>query len=160
MGCNGLMLIGTALVAQAALSVRGCCLPLCIAMGPQCWLTHTIGAAALHLLCALASCTQLALQPCIHCVPLPHAHNYYRGTTKETRGTAYVAYDDIYDAKTACDHLSGFNVANRYLIVLYYNPQRVNKKVGLLGGGLIIILVHSFGEPQVHLTVTGSGLDR
>ncbi|KAF5840320.1 RNA-binding domain-containing protein [Dunaliella salina] len=52
------------------------------------------------------------------------------GTTKETRGTAYVAYEDIYDAKTACDHLSGFNVANRYLIVLYYNPQRVNKKLG------------------------------
>eukprot|EP00967_Tisochrysis_lutea_P042875 scaffold51623_cov22-Tisochrysis_lutea.AAC.2 len=51
------------------------------------------------------------------------------GTTKETRGTAYVAYEDIYDAKTACDHLSGFNVANRYLIVLYYNPQRVNKKM-------------------------------
>ena len=27
-------------------------------------------------------------------------------------------YEDIYDAKTAVDHLSGFNVANRYLIVL------------------------------------------
>ena len=53
------------------------------------------------------------------------------GTSKETRGTAYVVYDDIYDAKTACDHLSGFNVANRYLIVLYYNPQRHTKKVGL-----------------------------
>ena len=24
--------------------------------------------------------------------------------------------------------LSGFNVANRYLIVLYYNPNRVSKK--------------------------------
>lgn len=42
-----------------------------------------------------------------------------RGSSKETRGTAYVVYDDIYDAKTACDHLSGFNVANRYLIVIY-----------------------------------------
>ncbi|KAG2440292.1 hypothetical protein HXX76_004403 [Chlamydomonas incerta] len=51
------------------------------------------------------------------------------GTTKETRGTAYVVYEDIYDAKTACDHLSGFNVANRYLIVLYFNPVRHNKKV-------------------------------
>ena len=37
---------------------------------------------------------------------------------------------DIYDAKNACDHLSGFNVQNRYLIVLYYNPQRQNKKLG------------------------------
>lgn len=53
------------------------------------------------------------------------------GCNKETRGTAYVVYDDIYDAKNACDHLSGFNVANRYLIVLYYNPTRQNKKVGV-----------------------------
>lgn len=51
------------------------------------------------------------------------------GTSKETRGTAYIVYDDIYDAKTACDHLSGFNVANRYLIVLYYRPASMNKKV-------------------------------
>ncbi len=54
----------------------------------------------------------------------------FRGTTKETRGTAYVVYEDIYDAKNACDHLSGFNVANRYLIVLYFNPIRHSKKVG------------------------------
>jgi RNA recognition motif-containing protein len=66
---------------------------------------------------------------------LAHVHTRFsrldahRGTTKESRGTAYIAYEDIYDAKTACDHLSGFNVANRYLIVLYYNPQRINKKV-------------------------------
>jgi len=53
------------------------------------------------------------------------------GTAKETRGTAYVVYDDIYDAKTACDHLSGFNVANRYLIVLYYRASTMGKKVGL-----------------------------
>ena len=38
-------------------------------------------------------------------------------------------YEDIYDAKMAVEHLSGFNVANRYLIVLYYNPSRQTKKV-------------------------------
>lgn len=38
-------------------------------------------------------------------------------------------YEDIYDAKMAVEHLSGFNVANRYLIVLYYNPARQTKKV-------------------------------
>jgi len=43
-----------------------------------------------------------------------------RGSSKETRGTAYVVYEDIYDAKEAADHLSGFNVANRYLIVLFF----------------------------------------
>lgn len=51
-----------------------------------------------------------------------------KGNTKETRGTAYVVYEDIYDAKNAVDHLSGFNVANRYLIVLYYNTNKLNKK--------------------------------
>ncbi len=38
-------------------------------------------------------------------------------------------YEDIYDAKTAVDGLSGFNVANRYLIVLYYNTSKQSKKV-------------------------------
>ena len=51
-----------------------------------------------------------------------------RGVSKETRGTAYIVYEDIYDAKTAVEHLSGFNVANRYLIVLYYNTAKQNKK--------------------------------
>jgi pre-mRNA branch site protein p14 len=32
-------------------------------------------------------------------------------------------YEDIYDAKEAADHLSGFNVANRYLIVLFYGEE-------------------------------------
>lgn len=48
------------------------------------------------------------------------AYSCYRGNTKDTRGTAYVIYHDIYDAKNAVDHLSGFNVGGRYLIVLYY----------------------------------------
>lgn len=45
---------------------------------------------------------------------------FSRGNTPETRGTAFVVYEDIFDAKNACDHLSGFNVCNRYLVVLYY----------------------------------------
>ncbi|KAL5720140.1 hypothetical protein ACHQM5_012835 [Ranunculus cassubicifolius] len=53
------------------------------------------------------------------------------GNVKETKGTAYVVYEDIYDAKTAVDHLSGFNVANRYLIVLYYQPTKTNKRTDL-----------------------------
>ena len=39
------------------------------------------------------------------------------GCDKGTKGTAFVVYEDIYDAKKAVDHLSGFDVANRYLIV-------------------------------------------
>ena len=51
------------------------------------------------------------------------------GNTAETRGTAFVVYEDIFDAKNACDHLSGFNVCNRYLIVLYYQPNKAFKRV-------------------------------
>ena len=51
------------------------------------------------------------------------------GDKTETRGTAFVVYDDIYDAKNAVDHLSGFNVCGRYLIVLYYQAQRMQQKV-------------------------------
>ncbi|KRY89320.1 Pre-mRNA branch site protein p14 [Trichinella pseudospiralis] len=46
------------------------------------------------------------------------------GNTPETRGTAFVVYEDIFDAKNACDHLSGFNVCNRYLVVLYYQANK------------------------------------
>lgn len=47
---------------------------------------------------------------------------------KDTRGTAFVVYEDIYDAKAAVDHLSGFNVGGRYLIVLYYQPAKFEKR--------------------------------
>mmetsp|Transcript_11303 Transcript_11303/g.23139 ORF Transcript_11303/g.23139 Transcript_11303/m.23139 type:complete len:130 (-) Transcript_11303:769-1158(-) len=47
---------------------------------------------------------------------------------KDTRGTAFVVYEDIYDAKAAVDHLSGFNVGGRYLIVLYYQPSKFEKR--------------------------------
>ncbi|KAI0983507.1 hypothetical protein GJ496_007962 [Pomphorhynchus laevis] len=49
------------------------------------------------------------------------------GNTPETRGTAFVVYEDIFDAKNACDHLSGFNVCNRYLVVLYYQANKAFK---------------------------------
>jgi hypothetical protein len=35
---------------------------------------------------------------------------------KDTRGTAFVVYEDIYDAKAAVDHLSGFNVGGKYYV--------------------------------------------
>ena len=46
------------------------------------------------------------------------------GNAPETKGTAFVVYEDIYDAKAACEHLSGFNVGGRYLVVLYYHQNR------------------------------------
>lgn len=44
------------------------------------------------------------------------------------KGTAFVVFEDIYDAKKACEHLSGFNVGNRYIVVLYYNKQKKEEK--------------------------------
>merc|ERR1719215_1900399 len=51
------------------------------------------------------------------------------GDRKDTRGTAYVVYEDIYDANSAVDHLSGFNVGGRYLVVLYYQPAKFQRKI-------------------------------
>lgn len=50
------------------------------------------------------------------------------GDKQDTRGTAFVVYEDIFDAKNAVDHLSGFNVCGRYLVVLYYAPAKLQKK--------------------------------
>ena len=46
------------------------------------------------------------------------------GSTGETKGTAFVVYEDIYDAKSACEHLSGFAVGGRYLVLHYYLPSK------------------------------------
>jgi len=51
------------------------------------------------------------------------------GSTRETRGTAFVVYEDIFDAKNACEHLSGFNVCERYLVVLYYQANKAFAKM-------------------------------
>ena len=50
------------------------------------------------------------------------------GNRPDTRGTAFVVYEDIYDAKNAVDHLSGFNVCGRDLIVLYFQAARMQKR--------------------------------
>lgn len=54
-----------------------------------------------------------------------------KGINPRTRGSAFVVYDDVYDAKNAVDHLSGFNVAGRYLVVLYYDPVKEAKRLEL-----------------------------
>lgn len=43
-----------------------------------------------------------------------------KGNVGKTKGTAFVIYYDIFEAKNAVDHLNGFNVAGKYLICLYY----------------------------------------
>jgi pre-mRNA branch site protein p14 len=49
-----------------------------------------------------------------------HADQFNRqvrqGIANNTKGTAFVVYEDVMDAKQACDKLNGFNFQNRYLV--------------------------------------------
>ncbi|CAI2386440.1 unnamed protein product [Moneuplotes crassus] len=53
-----------------------------------------------------------------------------KGVAGKTKGTAFVVYEDIYDAKNAVDHLSGFNVGGKYLTCLYYK-HKTQPKAGI-----------------------------
>ncbi|KAJ6787889.1 hypothetical protein PWT90_07819 [Aphanocladium album] len=50
-----------------------------------------------------------------------------QGIANATKGTAFVVYEDVIDAKQACDKLNGFNFQNRYLVVLYHQPDKMAK---------------------------------
>ncbi|ESZ95589.1 hypothetical protein SBOR_4026 [Sclerotinia borealis F-4128] len=50
-----------------------------------------------------------------------------QGIATNTKGTAFVVYEDVTDSKTACDKLNGFNFQNRYLVVLYHQPEKMEK---------------------------------
>eukprot|EP01061_Rhynchopus_euleeides_P046372 TRINITY_DN8774_c0_g1_i1.p1 TRINITY_DN8774_c0_g1~~TRINITY_DN8774_c0_g1_i1.p1 ORF type:complete len:162 (+),score=44.20 TRINITY_DN8774_c0_g1_i1:37-486(+) len=47
----------------------------------------------------------------------------------ETRGTAFVVYDDIFDAKNAVDKLSGYSIQGRHLIVQYYHKEKAMRRM-------------------------------
>ncbi|KAA8909464.1 hypothetical protein FN846DRAFT_610307 [Sphaerosporella brunnea] len=53
-----------------------------------------------------------------------------QGIANNTKGTAFVVYEDVMDAKTACDKLNGFNFQNRYLVVLYHQPEKMARTEG------------------------------
>nr|POE54298.1 splicing factor 3b subunit 6-like protein [Quercus suber] len=50
-----------------------------------------------------------------------------QGIATTTKGTAFVVYEDVMDAKAACDKLNGFNFQKRYLVVLYHQQSKANK---------------------------------
>jgi pre-mRNA branch site protein p14 len=68
-----------------------------------------------------------------------------QGIANNTKGTAFVVYEDVMDAKQACDKLNGFNFQSRYLVgkylketqtpihlanwlsVLYHQPEKMIK---------------------------------
>lgn len=48
------------------------------------------------------------------------------GNTPQTRGTAYVVFEEIGDAKSALTNLNGFHLQERYIIVLYHDPGKIS----------------------------------
>ena len=58
---------------------------------------------------------------------LTRASQIRQGIANNTKGTAFVVYEDVMDAKSACDKLNGFNFQNRYLVVLYHQPDKMLK---------------------------------
>jgi len=55
------------------------------------------------------------------------------GSTPETRGKAFVVYEDIFDAKNALEKLTGFNVMGRYIVVLYHQTTPTSSARGTTG---------------------------
>ena len=55
------------------------------------------------------------------------------GDSKTTQGTAFLVYDDIYDACDAVRGMSGFNVGGRYVVVLYFQQARVKRDENMEG---------------------------
>ncbi|KZT29272.1 RNA-binding domain-containing protein [Neolentinus lepideus HHB14362 ss-1] len=46
------------------------------------------------------------------------------GNEQKTKGTAFIVFDDVMDAKNALDHLNGFHLQGRYIVVLYHMPAK------------------------------------
>ncbi|KAJ6135935.1 Nucleotide-binding alpha-beta plait [Penicillium capsulatum] len=77
----------------------------------------------------------MALQPTIYNVTAEQLFDLFgkfgpirqirQGIANNSKGTAFVVYDDVHDAKQACDKLNGFNFQNRYLVVLYHQPDKM-----------------------------------
>jgi RNA recognition motif-containing protein len=47
------------------------------------------------------------------------------GNTPKTVTTAYVVYEDVFDAQTAKDNLNGYTMGSRYLIVQYHKLDKI-----------------------------------
>jgi len=54
-----------------------------------------------------------------------------RGIAPDTKGSAFVIYEDIFDAKNALERLKGLNIGGKYLTVNYFNKEKMLKKIEL-----------------------------
>jgi hypothetical protein len=61
-----------------------------------------------------------------------------QGIANNSKGTAFVVYEDVHDAKQACDKLNGFNFQNRYLVG---RCRLVTAREQLLGERRIFLLI-------------------
>lgn len=59
-----------------------------------------------------ASCSPASPVQCAHSL----CSQVRQGIASNTKGTAFVVYEDVMDAKQACDKLNGYNFQNRYLV--------------------------------------------
>ncbi|KAK0539536.1 hypothetical protein OC835_000858 [Tilletia horrida] len=53
------------------------------------------------------------------------------GDGPKTKGTAYIAYEEVADAKNALDHLNGFYLNSRYIVVLFHMPAKLTAQMDL-----------------------------
>lgn len=78
------------------------------------------------------------------------------GSTPETRGKAYVVFEDIFDAQTALEKLTGFNILGRYIVVLYFHKTGAgagdkNKKAGAAAGDSARTASSAVSAPQARV---------
>ena len=64
-----------------------------------------------------------------------------QGIATNTKGTAFVVYEDVMDAKQACDKLNGFNFQNRYLV------GKIMNETALLLRTVSLTRIHSSISP-------------
>lgn len=117
--------------------------------GQGCTSGQALGTLQQHLIMAVSPQTQMRLPPEVNRIlyvrNLPTkitpdqlyeifgkygpVRQVRRGLAPDTKGTAFVVYEDIYDAKNAVDHLNGFNITGKFLIVVYYQKEKMMKRL-------------------------------
>jgi len=65
-----------------------------------------------------------------------------QGIANATKGTAFVVYEDVMDAKQACDKLNGFNFQNRYLVGVHTRSLILRRQV------LITVVLVLYHQPE------------
>jgi hypothetical protein len=57
------------------------------------------------------------------------ARSPFRAASDHSRaGTAFVVYEDLSDAKSAFEHLNGFHLQERYIVLLFYSREKQQEK--------------------------------